>query len=280
MKDYDEDALLYQEDIVLFLCSTWTDGTPPEAAVRFVAWLDEFVHDFRVSKSHLANIQYAVFGLGSAIYDDNFCKVTRQVDQHFKELGARPLLYPMFGDDQTDLESKFVAWSNSAVEILKDIASAIPRSSSAASLQSTAETSKIVNKLNGIKSSVFKLQKKLENAKIKQQKANGTYIKDDNSVCCNSSDNNTNGCCNSNDNVAASACCSSSNNNEEDVEEEEEDRINSKYVTMDHYETDSDDGNGTNMNQRGHDDIIDMEDLGKEMSESKKQLLEDMKGER
>jgi hypothetical protein len=34
------------------------------------------------------------------------------------------------------------------------------------------------------------------------------------------------------------------------------------------------------MNQRGHDDIIDMEDLGKEMSESKKQLLEDMKGER
>ena len=134
---------------------------------------------------------------------------------------------------------------------------------------------------------MFKLQKKLESAKIKQQRASGAsgaYPASDkgtSSGCC-SSDNNANDCCNSTDNAATSTCCNSSANKEEEVEEEEEDRINSKYVTMDHYETDSDDGgngNGNGNGGHGGDDIMDMEDLGKEMSEAKKQLLEDMKGE-
>jgi sulfite reductase alpha subunit-like flavoprotein len=277
VQDYDEDALLHQEDIVLFLCSTWTDGTPPEAATRFVAWLDEYVNDFRVSKSHLANVKYAVFGLGSAIYADNFCKVTRQVDEHLKELGARPLLYPMYGDDQTDLESKFIAWSSSAVDILKSVVS----SQSLSTMPSTTtETSKTVSK-NGVKSSVYKLQKKLE----KQLKASSSSNGNDSS-CCSAKDDS--GCCSSNDKTdrADSNTCSNHNNNNDvdvddvddvDVDEEEEDRINSKYVTMDQYETDSDDGS-SEVKQTGHDDIIDMEDLGKEMSESKKQLMEDMKG--
>lgn len=259
--------MLHQEDIVLFLCSTWTDGTPPEAAVRFVSWLDEFVNDFRVSKSHLSNVTFAVFGLGSVIYEDNFCKVTKQVDEHFKELGAQPLLYPMFGDDQTDLESKFIAWSNSLVDILRNTVSSLPPTE--ISPVFTAETSKIVNKLNGIKSSVFKLQKKLETAKMKQLKANNA----ENNNSCN--ENNEKSCCNGDEKTDVTCC--STNNDDDDVDEEEEDRINSKYVTMDQYETDSDDGVAENK-QQGHDDIMDMEDLGKEMVESKKQLMEDMKG--
>jgi len=269
VQDYDEDALLHQEDMVLFLCSTWTDGTPPEAATRFVAWLDEYVNDFRVSKSHLANVKYAVFGLGSAIYADNFCKVTRQVDEHFKELGAQPLLYPMYGDDQTDLESKFIAWSSSAVDILKSVVSSQSSSQSPSTTPSTTtETSKTVSK-NGVKSSVYKLQKKLE----KQQKASSSSNGNDSS-CCSAKDDKA--CCSSND-KADSNTCSNHNNDDDDVDEEEEDRINSKYVTMDQYETDSDDGS-SEVKQAGHDDIMDMEDLGKEMSESKKQLMEDMKG--
>ncbi len=73
LKDYNEDKL-ETEDIVLFICSTWTDGQPPESASQFFEWLKDFATDFRVSKNHLSKLQFAVFGLGGDIYGEHFAK--------------------------------------------------------------------------------------------------------------------------------------------------------------------------------------------------------------
>ncbi len=73
LKDYNEDNL-DKEDIVLFICSTWTDGEPPESAKQFFDWLKDYATDFRVSKNHLSKLKFAVFGLGGDIYAEHFAK--------------------------------------------------------------------------------------------------------------------------------------------------------------------------------------------------------------
>ena len=78
-KDYDE-FVLDQEDIVLFICSTWTDGVAPESAQRLVTSLIDYASDFRVSKSHLSKVKFAVFGLGGSDYNKNFCKAAKDIN--------------------------------------------------------------------------------------------------------------------------------------------------------------------------------------------------------
>lgn len=117
-KDYDE-FLLDQEDIVLFIISTWTDGEPPETAKRVVDSLKDYASDFRVSKSHLAKNKFAVFGLGGSDYSSNFCKAAKDTNDCFLELGATPLLPLHVGDDSGDLLDKFHKWSDKVVKKLK-----------------------------------------------------------------------------------------------------------------------------------------------------------------
>lgn len=74
VKDYDEDRFLDTEDVLLFLCCSWTDGKPPESAQRFLTYLEDLACDFRVNRDHLKSLRFAVFGLGGAIYGENFCK--------------------------------------------------------------------------------------------------------------------------------------------------------------------------------------------------------------
>ena len=73
LKDYNEDNL-ESEDIVILLCSTWSEGVPPEDAAPFFAWLHDAAHDFRVSKNMLSKMTFAAFGLGGAVYSEHFCK--------------------------------------------------------------------------------------------------------------------------------------------------------------------------------------------------------------
>ena len=79
LADYDEDSL-DKEDIVLFICSTWTNGCCPESCAFFFDWLKDFSCDFRVSKDHLAKLSYAAFGLGGEIYNKNYCKVVSGIN--------------------------------------------------------------------------------------------------------------------------------------------------------------------------------------------------------
>lgn len=56
----------------VFIVSTYVDGKPPESAKWFYKWLEEASNDFRVQKSLLRDLNYAVFGLGNSLYEDNF----------------------------------------------------------------------------------------------------------------------------------------------------------------------------------------------------------------
>ena len=60
----------------VFIISTYVDGKPPESAEWFYKWLEEASHDFRVQKSLLQNLDYAVFGLGNSLYEDKFNMVS------------------------------------------------------------------------------------------------------------------------------------------------------------------------------------------------------------
>jgi tRNA wybutosine-synthesizing protein 1 len=62
--------------VVIFLVSTHEDGTPPSKAEWFCKSLEENANDFRVSKSYLKKLNYAVFGLGNSLYLQNYNKVT------------------------------------------------------------------------------------------------------------------------------------------------------------------------------------------------------------
>ena len=77
LEDYDED-MLCKEDIVLLICSTFSDGKCPESCALFFDWLQDYAYDFRVSKDHLSKVTFAAFGLGGQIYGENYCKAVRE----------------------------------------------------------------------------------------------------------------------------------------------------------------------------------------------------------
>ena len=56
----------------MFIISTYVDGNPPDSAEWFYKWLEEASNDFRVQKSLLHGLNYAVFGLGNSLYEDKF----------------------------------------------------------------------------------------------------------------------------------------------------------------------------------------------------------------
>jgi len=64
VKDYDVDSM-NKEDIIIFLCSTWSDGRPPESAKHFFSWINDMRFDFRVDKNFLEKVSFASFGLGA-----------------------------------------------------------------------------------------------------------------------------------------------------------------------------------------------------------------------
>lgn len=73
ISEYNEDNL-EKENIVIFLCSTCADGTPPPSGTYFMSWLKDMSCDFRVSKDYLSKVKFAGFGLGGLVYgEDNFC---------------------------------------------------------------------------------------------------------------------------------------------------------------------------------------------------------------
>ena len=74
--DYDEEKL-DTEDVAFFLFSTWTDGQANKSTQRFMTWLTDLACDFRVSKNHLGKLRFAIFGLGGAVYGDNYGKAVR-----------------------------------------------------------------------------------------------------------------------------------------------------------------------------------------------------------
>lgn len=73
-KDFNDEDF-DKQDIVIFICCTWSEGAPPESAAPFMTWLLDMAQDFRVSKNAFENISFSAFGLGSKVYGGKmFCK--------------------------------------------------------------------------------------------------------------------------------------------------------------------------------------------------------------
>jgi tRNA wybutosine-synthesizing protein 1 len=83
----------------VFLISTYTDGTPPESAKWFCQWLLEAVDDFRVQKSLLSGVKFAVFGLGNSLYGDCYNAVGKNLFDGLSKLSGTPVCSLGLGDE-------------------------------------------------------------------------------------------------------------------------------------------------------------------------------------
>ena len=94
------------QTVCLFLLSTYTDGQPPDSAVWFTRWVADSASDFRVDKSLLSGVYYAVFALGNSLYTQHYNTVGRELYHHLHQLSARPV-YPLGLGDQNVAQSKY-----------------------------------------------------------------------------------------------------------------------------------------------------------------------------
>ncbi|NWH83906.1 TYW1 synthase, partial [Aegithalos caudatus] len=120
MGDYDPEDGLAEEtssrNICVFLVATYTEGQPPESAAWFCKWLEEAANDFRVGKSFLQGLRYAVFGLGNSAYVEHYNTVGRRMDRWLWMLSASRIMTRAEGDcnvtqsKRGSIEADFEAW--------------------------------------------------------------------------------------------------------------------------------------------------------------------------
>lgn len=103
----------------MIVASTWEDGKPPPNGKFFADWLAESAEDFRVGSLLLSKCRFAVFGVGSLSYGENFNAVGKEFSKQMRALGAEEVLPLWEGDvDGGDLDEVFGAWSEKLVRVL------------------------------------------------------------------------------------------------------------------------------------------------------------------
>ncbi|GFS17632.1 NADPH--cytochrome P450 reductase [Elysia marginata] len=125
--DHEKDFQLEanESNICIIVISTYTDGQPPESAQWFYTWLKDVAEDFRVTKSTLAGLQFAVVGLGNSLYGENFNAVAKKMDDWLHTLSANRILTPCLADENVinsehkGLQEDFEAWLESSLLNLK-----------------------------------------------------------------------------------------------------------------------------------------------------------------
>lgn len=111
---------LPKETLILIVASTWEDGKPSSAYRFFADWLAESSEDFRVGSLLLSKCRFAVFGVGSGAYGENFNAVGKDIGKRMKALGAAELIPLWEGDvDGGDLDGVFDQWCVKVVGLLK-----------------------------------------------------------------------------------------------------------------------------------------------------------------
>lgn len=110
MNDYEPEDIAKQS-FVCYICSTHQGGTPPTNAKHMYAWLEDASTDFRIPKGFFSQIQYAVFGLGSTDYDENFNVCATKISAWNKKLGGYYMCKDGVADDSKDDADKvFNTW--------------------------------------------------------------------------------------------------------------------------------------------------------------------------
>jgi tRNA wybutosine-synthesizing protein 1 len=104
LANYDPDNLAEPNSTILFVISTYTDGSPPESCAAFYQWLEDFTNDFRVTKTHYQNLRYAVFGIGNSVYGKQFNTVARNLDKMLHSLSANRIVAVGLGDNGAGVE--------------------------------------------------------------------------------------------------------------------------------------------------------------------------------
>jgi len=96
----------------VFIVATYAGGSAVPGTEPFFNELSEMSRDFRVEKTALASLSYAVFGCGNSEYPKkDFNAVARHLDRALRLLGARRLLPRREGDDLDNaLSEQFDAW--------------------------------------------------------------------------------------------------------------------------------------------------------------------------
>lgn len=119
MKDYEPEEL-HKETLVFIVVSTWEDGSPPSSGRFFANWLSESVSDFRVGNLLLSGVKFAVFGVGSKVYEETYNVVGREFSKGMRALGGTEVLGFCQGDvDGGELDEVFDEWSRNVVGVLK-----------------------------------------------------------------------------------------------------------------------------------------------------------------
>lgn len=125
---------------------------------------------------------------------------------HMIELGATQFVSLSLGDDASNLSSKFETWGNSVVGHL---------------IPALAQAPKLVEKKKKVQ------RPKFSSNALSTAKTSGKAPRES----TKESSAGSSGCCQEKDGASKGGCgC------KEEAEEEEEDRINNRYVTMDHVE--------------------------------------------
>lgn len=106
-----------ESEIVLFVVSTTGEGEPPRNARRY---FDNCVLFHYFDHKPFEYIHYAVFGVGSKLYKDNFCAFGVQIDKMSEDLGGTRIL-PVEKCDTFELEKTFPVWVNKVIPKVEKI---------------------------------------------------------------------------------------------------------------------------------------------------------------
>lgn len=97
--------------ILIVVCSTYGNGDAPESANHFWRKIKNRKHPRDLFK----NIKYAVMGLGDTNYD-NFCKMGKNIDKRFDELGGERILHLHCADEAKDMETTVDAFNEKVLQ--------------------------------------------------------------------------------------------------------------------------------------------------------------------
>lgn len=120
---YDAEELP-NEEMVIFIVSTYEGGRPPDECAEFFKWLEDYHNDFRVSRDSLKALRFAIFGLGmcqwisnlsqtvqgNSTYESNFNKVAIQLNKFLSNLGGRHICRLVLGDEESGYDESFMKW--------------------------------------------------------------------------------------------------------------------------------------------------------------------------
>jgi len=112
------------QEVVAILLSTQMDGLPPDNCAHFSTLLADHVHDFRVGRTALQHLSFAVIGFGSTEYSaaGHFCTAAVRADGAFAALSARRLAVLAKVTDTEEAFKQVAPWRDSLVAAVLELA--------------------------------------------------------------------------------------------------------------------------------------------------------------